>query len=89
MDVRLINRSRNLTLVPTKAISAPDQDLFEVMRGLVGGSDPDQCEFRCDREFRSALDVQAMKEQGVTFRPLEDGELLVDSLDGIPIIVED
>ena len=98
MDVRLIDRSRNVTLVPTKAVRRVDDDLYSVMGALAKNADPNQAEFRCDREFIEALERQLVDrrthsrmltaaEGAEHVRNLPDDAM--GRFDGIPVIVEE
>jgi hypothetical protein len=87
MDIRIYDRSRNVTSLPKGASTvaalkgvAPGQDLFAILDGLIVGRpiQDDQHEFRCDQEFYESLSALAVKMPRATFeaaeRPAFDGQ---------------
>jgi hypothetical protein len=95
MDVRIVDRWRNVTIVPTKP---PGDDKFAALRDLMASckataANP-HLEFEMDREFFDALVAQALKdpEAKVGESPnvvieMQDGRNL-PSFENIPIVVE-
>lgn len=87
MEVRLIDRWRNVTMVPTKALG---DDKFAALRDLMASnmasSANPHLEFEMDREFFLALVSDDAAPKNVLIE-MQDGRNL-PSFEGIPIVVE-
>lgn len=92
MDVRIVDRHRNVTQVPTKGFR-PDTDLFSTLDSLLRGQElaleNAQLEFLCDREFAEALNAYAFSVEDTpaadAYAPGVDGA--PDRYRGVPITV--
>lgn len=86
MGIRLIDKWRNVTLVPTKAVTAWSQAL-EILDGLLHAQNVSigQLEFECDREFIALLEVAADPKLNKAVGPWKLGHEM--TCDGVPLIV--
>lgn len=92
MDVRIIDRHRNVTQVSTKDFK-PDTDLFEILDSLLRDKElaleNGQLEFLCDREFAEALSAHALHVEDTpaadAYAPGANGS--PDRYRGVPIVV--
>ncbi len=90
MDIRVVDGFRNVTLVPTKRVTAVD-DLIETAKKLVAMTSPEgrhlgRITIEVDRECRHEMDVQAIRGHW-TWYTRKDGEDAHDTIDGVALIV--
>lgn len=59
MDIRIVDRARNVTIVPTKAHASPFAALFELYPFGAASAHTGQVEYECDQAFADALKTEA------------------------------
>lgn len=89
MDIRIHDRWRNVTIVPTKVLADPEDTMIVLMNSVHTAVKDGQAQLECDQEWMDALNAKAAREAiaDPSLASVSDDGIDRPSFRGVPIKV--